>query len=995
MGRQFLSWWCLPALFPLLVLVTRSLAQSWPSHDGGFPPLQPEPSPPVDVTTVAIANTTVGLCNDQHFCSSLGCGPSRGVTGDGMVPLCHCDQACFFYDDCCHDYVRTCEEPESPSSGTKDYRELELDHFSCVFFAKYRQTTSFLLVSTCPDEATDTQAAILCEDPGIDDALGSIPCYSNKSGVHFRNVYCALCHGVNREELIPWDVLVDCALAPRQYDVAKALLQSSVKNFDRIEQELGCAVIIQTPALDDVRQKPRACYLDVIGHCATPQDPLSSVCESYTALVTVAGRESTEVFRNPHCALCNLPNEPDRVEFATDCSGSNVPVFYLSGTFLTLGAVPWGAESEVEIKSFNRPVSPPPISILFDFRADSSVKIIQDREVLVSETVQCPQNEVYDPFVSRCRRLTCPKGYLLHDNKCVPDFKAIGEACEDSRGDSRIDIGVTVTLGDPCKDSLPNDRDAHLVKDIRLCVEDFLGFPQGSLQIATNTPKQTTACRGGTLYAFSTNITNEPFKNFQEALQLSLPAANFCRMFDIYDTWSLELHQHCKDLSTDECNGRWLNDTEFSLPVKNGRTLVYVNASASWYQLNQTIIKTNFQTQKKSVEQSTHMQICADSTLACPLVVLNTSLFVVDKNDPGSIIHNHTGKVFKRDEYVRTESGKIQVCSFYDSNGTRSRTGSTFFVFSMTQQILSLVGNIISMTAALATFITYCAFKELRQRISLAIMSLVACLFLAQLLLLVSGSATSNPPACTTVAVLGHFFWLTTVLWTGVLAFDLNQTFAYSSKIRRLDSNKRTYCLHVTFCFGGASLVVLPCLVIHLCDCTDIPLSYGNENVCWIGNGYVNLVAFGIPIGLTVLVNGVLFAFTVHGIRSSTKQSKPLKQTEKSELQRMRQELFVYIKISSLMGFTWIFGFAAAWTDVDTLWYIFIILNSCQGLLVFLAFICNKKVWCLWTNLLCGGREKHGGSSSFSTRLSMRPMLKHRSDSNASSATRKTRTTDI
>ena len=52
------------------------------------------------------------------------------------------------------------------------------------------------------------------------------------------------------------------------------------------------------------------------------------------------------------------------------------------------------------------------------------------------------------------------------------------------------------------------------------------------------------------------------------------------------------------------------------------------------------------------------------------------------------------------------------------------------------------------------------------------------------------------------------------------------------------------------------------------------------------------------------------------------------------------------------MGFAWIFGYIAAFTDVETLWYIYIILNSLQGVFIFISFICKREVGLLWIQKL-------------------------------------------
>ena len=52
------------------------------------------------------------------------------------------------------------------------------------------------------------------------------------------------------------------------------------------------------------------------------------------------------------------------------------------------------------------------------------------------------------------------------------------------------------------------------------------------------------------------------------------------------------------------------------------------------------------------------------------------------------------------------------------------------------------------------------------------------------------------------------------------------------------------------------------------------------------------------------------------------------------------------------MGFAWVFGYIAAFTDAEALWYIYIILNSLQGVFIFISFICNREVRLLWIQKL-------------------------------------------
>lgn len=88
--------------------------------------------------------------------------------------------------------------------------------------------------------------------------------------------------------------------------------------------------------------------------------------------------------------------------------------------------------------------------------------------------------------------------------------------------------------------------------------------------------------------------------------------------------------------------------------------------------------------------------------------------------------------------------------------------------------------------------------------------------------------------------------------------------------------------------------------------------------------------------------------------------------------------IFISSKISTLLGFTWSFGFIAGFANINILWYVFIILNSLQGFYIFLAFIANHRVYSMWMTCLChcntsGSLKRHSrGTSSipFSQRMS-------------------------
>lgn len=83
-----------------------------------------------------------------------------------------------------------------------------------------------------------------------------------------------------------------------------------------------------------------------------------------------------------------------------------------------------------------------------------------------------------------------------------------------------------------------------------------------------------------------------------------------------------------------------------------------------------------------------------------------------------------------------------------------------------------------------------------------------------------------------------------------------------------------------------------------------------------------------------------------------------------------------YLRMAAGMGLTWVFGFVAAFVrSSDTarlaFTYLFIVCNTLQGLSLFYAFVCNRKVFHLYRTLLRrlrgGARAKLNSSSSVSS----------------------------
>jgi hypothetical protein len=169
--------------------------------------------------------------------------------------------------------------------------------------------------------------------------------------------------------------------------------------------------------------------------------------------------------------------------------------------------------------------------------------------------------------------------------------------------------------------------------------------------------------------------------------------------------------------------------------------------------------------------------------------------------------------------------------------------------------------------------------------------------------------------------------------------------------------------------------------------CYNIGHIYDNvlilRGTCWLQNGFSNLIFFGLPIGIIIIVNAIFYVLTimnVHGSKNKQKKNNAqLRRFSKVKLP-VDQEFKFYIQMGVIMGFTWIIGFflimftkfrseesdCIRLYDIIYLTFtcIFILLNSSTGVFIFFAFIFRKKVKFMYLRKWSSLRSKYFKSDS-------------------------------
>ena len=290
--------------------------------------------------------------------------------------------------------------------------------------------------------------------------------------------------------------------------------------------------------------------------------------------------------------------------------------------------------------------------------------------------------------------------------------------------------------------------------------------------------------------------------------------------------------------------------------------------------------------------------------------------------------------------------------------------------------ILTYVGGAMSIVGCVVLIITYLLFRELRTLPGKLLMNLAVAILASDIALvglLTIAHYVSSQKYCVSIAIILHFTFLSRFSWMSVIAFRLLLSFSrpfLSSRILKHKGEKKIFMCAFAFGWLSPLLIVVVCIALNFS--VDL-IGYGKNSRCWITSRGALIGGFIVPVYLSVLFNTACFVVTCWSIFCSTLKHKALTGEGKSRVR-------VYISLGILMGLTWLFGFIAMSVNSVVTWYLFVALNSTQGLLLSITFLCTKRNANLYSSL-CRGKAQRGIRPFITTTSSTQLKAPYTSDS--------------
>ncbi|XP_032085514.1 adhesion G-protein coupled receptor D1 [Thamnophis elegans] len=258
---------------------------------------------------------------------------------------------------------------------------------------------------------------------------------------------------------------------------------------------------------------------------------------------------------------------------------------------------------------------------------------------------------------------------------------------------------------------------------------------------------------------------------------------------------------------------------------------------------------------------------------------------------------------------------------------------------------ISYVGCSISIFCLTITLVTFAILSSVstihNQRYHIHA-NLSFAVLVAQILLLTSFQFEPGMVPCKILAILLHFFFLSTFAWMLVEGFHL-----YSMVIKVFGSEENKLLYYYGIGWG------CPFLICVISATTSVE-SYGEVNNCWLSLESGAIWAFVAPALFIIVVNiCILIAVTRVISRISAENYKV--HGEANALKLTAKAVAVLLPI---LGSSWIFGILAVNERALVFQYMFAIFNSLQGFFIFLfhcllnsevraAFKHKTKVWSL------------------------------------------------
>ena len=202
---------------------------------------------------------------------------------------------------------------------------------------------------------------------------------------------------------------------------------------------------------------------------------------------------------------------------------------------------------------------------------------------------------------------------------------------------------------------------------------------------------------------------------------------------------------------------------------------------------------------------------------------------------------------------------------------------------------------------------------------------------------------------CQVVAILLHYLFLARFVWMSLLSLNVAGHFYHAMKMVVSGERESWHYLILYMAAGWLSPLLVLIVTVPVNYVIPGAVGYGVDGLCWMNQTLAIVVSFIVPIAICILFTTGAFVFvcTILVKLHWSNMKKDIKHKTGSRNCR------VLVAVFCITGAMWLFGFLAL-TDsaLSWAWYLFIILNTTQAVLLTLVYVCTAKVLQLYRSTL-------------------------------------------
>ncbi|XP_055846169.1 adhesion G protein-coupled receptor L4-like [Episyrphus balteatus] len=274
-----------------------------------------------------------------------------------------------------------------------------------------------------------------------------------------------------------------------------------------------------------------------------------------------------------------------------------------------------------------------------------------------------------------------------------------------------------------------------------------------------------------------------------------------------------------------------------------------------------------------------------------------------------------------------------------------------------------VLGSSISLVGLAFAFITYSLFSDLRSLAGTALLSLLATLFMAQLLFVIGVGGIQDPELCVSLSLAFLFMKLSSLCWMACCCHQALRTFRHSVNLIFRPEPNMCRLLTEYNCFSwGFPLLMVGIAVAFKCNETSTPKQsfQKTDNVrtsqdefkarhCWIMDGQAYIWAYMVP-AIFILFIGFHLAYQAKHTAKISAQMQVDVKTRRKLIKRRLLQCGLFIRILFLFTIVNIFGTLAALIGIIELWAVYFVAQGVQGIVTTLLVTCNCRILKLYTS---------------------------------------------